>query len=97
MKAVRKNDFAHCSYNPKFTLNEWYYLYIQLNKDKINMSIFNNERISVDKRTFDTPVGFSQFSIAFAHSLGPRTKEKYFFKTCVKSVIVADKIKGKIN
>ncbi|MCL2285609.1 MAG: hypothetical protein FWC32_04505 [Firmicutes bacterium] len=86
----RRNYVAASKYRPKFIFNEWYYLHIQLRKDKINMAILDANRASVDRRTFDTPAGFNSFDIALAHSLGPRTKDMYYFKALVESVIVAD-------
>jgi len=84
------DDIAISKYKPKFLMNAWYYLQIQLKKDKINMALLDTDRVLVDKRTFDTSAGFNRFDVALAHSLGPRTKKTYLFKSYVQSVTVAD-------
>ena len=87
---VRNNKYAYAIEGSASILNEWYYLQIQLKKDKINMAILDANRVFVDRRTFNKPAGFGKFDIAFGHSLGPRTKKEYFFKSYIESVIVAD-------
>ena len=90
VNAGRNNVYAYSIQGSESILNEWYYLHIQLKKDKINMVLLDVNRVSDDKRTFDTPAGFGSFDIALAHSIGPRTKKQYYFKSLVESVIVAD-------
>ena len=90
VNTVRNNEYAYAIEGSKSILNVWHYLQIQLMKDKIDMLLLDANRVSVDKRTFDTPANFSRFDIALGHSIGPRTKKEYYFKVYVESVIVAD-------
>jgi hypothetical protein len=72
MEAIHCNDsefnLAASKYKPKFMMNEWYCLHIQLKKDEINMALLDADRVLVDKRTFNTSAGFDNFDIALAHS-----------------------------